>query len=278
MSFLTQRRSPGGGGLTKAIEVAIRPAVHLFRRNWLVYKRIWYRSLFFGFLQPFMFLTAMGLGVGGLLARSNPAAFGPAGYLGFLGPGLLGAMAMQTATFESTYPIMNKIMWGRNYEAILSTPLSTRNILLGELGWIGFRLTTVATIFLTVLAIFQVAQTPLAVLSIPLVGLTGLGFSSWLIAFAARQRNDVGFSWVFRFIINPLFIFSGTFFPLSQMPQPVQLIAWFTPLFHGVELMRGLILGRLDLAVAPWHLAYLLVFFGIGLVLADRSLARRLAN
>lgn len=257
---------------------SLRPAAHLFRRNWLVYKRIWYRSLFFGFLQPFMFLTAMGLGIGGLLARTNPAAFGPAGYIGFLGPGLLGAMAMQTATFESSYPIMNKIMWGRNYEAILSTPLSTRNILLGELGWIGFRLMTVSTIFLLVLAIFRVAQTPLALLAIPVVGLTGLGFSSWLIAFAARQRNDVGFSWVFRFVINPLFIFSGTFFPLAQMPHPVQVIAWFTPLFHGVELMRGLVLGNLDPATAPWHLAYLLVFFAIGLVLADRSLARRLAN
>ena len=257
---------------------SLRPAAHLFRRNWLVYKRIWYRSLFFGFLQPFMFLTAMGLGVAGLLARTNPNAFGPPGYIGFLGPGLLGATAMQTATFESTYPIMNKIMWGRNYEAILSTPLSTRNILLGELGWIGFRLTTVATIFLVVLAIFRVAQTPLAVLAIPVAALTGTGFSSWLIGFAATQRNDVGFSWVFRFIVNPLFLFSGTFFPLTQLPQAVQVIAWFTPLFHGVELMRGLVLGSLDMTTAPWHLAYLVAFFAVGLVLADRSLARRLAN
>ncbi len=187
-------------------------------------------------------------------------------------------MAMQTATFESTYPIKNKIMWGRNYEAILSTPLSTRNILLGELGWIGFRIASIATIFLAVLVVFGIARSPVAVLAVPVAALTGLGFSSGLIAFAATQRNDVGFSWVFRFIINPLFIFSGTFFPLSQLPQPVQLIAWFTPLFHGVELIRGLILGRLDLAAAPWHLAYLLVFFGIGLALADRSLARRLAS
>ena len=79
-------------------------------------------------------------------------------------------------------------------------------------------------------------------------------------------------------MINPLFLFSGTFFPLTQMPQAVQVFAWLTPLFHGVELLRGLILGSLDLGAAPWHLAYLLVFFGIGLALADRSLARRLAS
>src|SRR5205814_4038361 len=141
-------------------------------------------------------------------ARTNPNAFGPAGYIGFLGPGLLGAMAMQTATFESSYPIMNKIMWGRNYEAILSTPLSTRNILLGELGWIGFRLMTVGTIFLAVLALFRVAQPPLARLSSPVIGLIGLGFSSWLIACAARHRTDLGLSWGVRFAINLRFLVS----------------------------------------------------------------------
>ena len=257
---------------------SLRPATHLFHRNWLVYKRIWYRSLFFGFLQPFMFLTAMGLGIGGLLARTNPGAFGSAGYIGFLGPGLLGAMAMQTASFESTYPIMNKIMWGRNYEAILASPLSTRNVVIGELAWIGFRIASIATIFLGVLAIFGITRSPTALLAIPVAALMGLGFSSWLIAFAATQTNDIGFSWLYRFVINPLFLFSGTFFPLTQMPQPVQVIAWLTPLFHGVELMRGLILGTLNLGTAPWHVAYLLVFFAIGLILADRSLARRLAS
>jgi len=240
---------------------SLRPATHLFHRNWLVYKRIWYRSLFFGFLQPFMFLAAMGLGVGALLARSNPNAFGSVGYIGFLGPGLLGSTVMQTASFESTYPIMNKIMWGRNYEAILASPLSTRNVVIGELAWIGFRIASISTIFLGVLAIFGITRSPLALLAIPVAALTGLGFS-----------------WVYRFVINPLFLFSGTFFPLTQMPQPIQVIAWLTPLFHGVELLRGLILGSLDLSTAPWHLAYLLAFFTIGLVLADRSLARRLAS
>jgi lipooligosaccharide transport system permease protein len=256
----------------------LAPATQVWWRNWLVYRRIWYRSMFFGFLQPFMFLAAMGIGIGTLLSATNPDAFGSAGFIGFLGPGLLGAMAMQTSTFESTYPIMNKIMWGRNYEAMLSTPLSIHNIVLGELGWIGFRLTTVAAVFMAVLAIFGVTKTPLALLAIPVAALIGLGFASWLMAFAATQRNDVGFSWVFRFIINPLFLFSGTFFPLTQYPSAILVAAWFTPLFHGVELMRGLTLNTLDPATWPWHLAYLIVFFGVGAALADRSLGRRLAT
>src|SRR5918995_5458886 len=106
----------------------------VWQRNWLVYKRLWHRSLAFGFLQPILFLTAMGLGIGALLTRGSLEAFGGVEYIHWLGPGLLAAMSMQTATFESTYPIMNKIMWGRNYEAMLSTPLGIRSIVLGELG------------------------------------------------------------------------------------------------------------------------------------------------
>jgi lipooligosaccharide transport system permease protein len=254
----------------------LAPARNVFRRNWLVYKRIWYRSIFFGFLQPFMFLTAMGLGLGTLMNRGDTSAFGGVSYIAFLGPGLMAAMAMQTATFESTYPIMNKIMWGRNYEAMLATPLATRTILAGELSWIAFRVLTVASILLVVLTLFGIPASPLALLALPIVAVIGVGFSSNLIAFTASQKNDVGFSWIFRFVINPLFLFSGTFFPLTQLPEPLRIAAWFTPLFHGVELIRGLVLDRLDLRAAPLHLGYLLLFLAIGVFLADRNLRRRM--
>jgi len=92
------------------------------------------------------------------------------------------------------------------------------------------------------------------------------------------QRNDVGFSAIFRFVVNPLFLFSGTFFPLSQLPDALRAVAWATPLFHAVELIRGLVLDSLDLATAPLHLAYLLVMAGIGAYLADRLLKRRMAG
>lgn len=250
----------------------------VWQRNWLVYKRLWGRSLFFGFLQPFLFLTAMGLGIGTLIAGQSTAAFGGIEYIDWLGPGLMAAMSMQTGTFESTYPIMNKIMWGRNYEAMLSTPLTMRGIVAGELGWIAFRVVTLATIFMVVLAVFGIPRTPLALLAIPVAVLVGLAFGACLMAFTATQRNDVGFSALFRFVINPLFLFSGTFFPLTQLPDPIRALAWATPLFHGVELIRGSILDRLDPLTAPIHLAYLLVMFGIGAWLAERNLTRRMAS
>ena len=250
----------------------------VWHRNWLVYRRLWHRSLAFGFLQPVLFLTAMGVGIGALLTPEDLSAFGGFDYITWLGPGLLAAMAMQTATFESTYPIMNKIMWGRNYEAMLSTPLLIRNIVWGELAWSAFRIGTLATVFLVVLVLFGIPQSPLAVLAIPFTILIGLAFSSCLIAFTATQKNDVGFSAVFRFIINPLFLFSGTFFPLTQLPEPVQFIAWLTPLFHGVQLVRGSILGTLEPIPAVLNLTYLLVMFGIGAFLAERNLTRRMAG
>ncbi|MGI8828519.1 MAG: ABC transporter permease [Candidatus Limnocylindria bacterium] len=250
----------------------------VWQRNWLVYKRLWYRSLAFGFLQPVLFLTAMGIGIGELLSTGDLAAFGGFEYIDWLGPGLLSAMAMQTATFESTYPIMNKIMWGRNYEAMLSTPLGVRSIVLGELAWMSFRIGSLAATFLVILTVFGITRSPLAILAVPVAMLIGTAFAACLIAFTATQRNDVGFSAIFRFVVNPLFLFSGTFFPLTQLPDALQAAAWATPLFHGVQLVRGLILGDLNLALAPLHLVYLLVMLGIGVVLADRNLRRRMAG
>jgi lipooligosaccharide transport system permease protein len=249
----------------------------VWQRNWLVYRRLWHRSLAFGFLQPILFLTAMGLGLGALIG-DDTEAFGNFDYIDWLGPGLLAAMAMQTSTFESTYPIMNKIMWGRNYEAMLSTPLGIRHIVIGELGWSGFRIGTLAVVFLVVLTLFGVPTSPLAVLAIPFTILIGLAFSSCLIAFTATQKNDVGFSAVFRFIINPLFLFSGTFFPLSQLPDQIEWVPWLTPLFHGVELVRGSILGTLEPTSALVHLAYLLAMFAVGAFLAERTLTKRMAG
>jgi len=250
----------------------------VWQRNWLVYRRLWHRSLAFGFLQPVLFLTAMGIGIGALLTPASLEAFGGVPYIDWLGPGLLAAMAMQTATFESTYPIMNKIMWGRNYEAILSTPVGIRSILWGELAWTAFRIGSLAATFLVVLTVFGIPRSPMAMLAIPVATLVGVAFAACLIAFTATQRNDVGFSAIFRFVINPLFLFSGTFFPLTNLPEPLRAVAWATPLFHGVELIRGSILDQLDPLTAPLHLGYLLVMLGIGAFFAELTLTRRMAG
>ncbi len=256
---------------------ALAGAARVLQRNLLVYRRTWFGSVFGSFLTPLLYLTAMGIGLSSLIARGGSTMLGGVDYLHFLGPGILASTCMQTASFESTYPIMGKISWRRNYEAILATPMQVHHLLIGELSWIGFRMASISTVFLIVLTGFGIPRSPLALLAIPFAVLTGLAFAAPIIAFAATRANDAGFAALFRFVINPLFLFSGTFFPVSQLPDAVERVAAFTPLYHGVALVRGAVLNSMP-ADWPLHLAYLLVFLGVSGLIAYRMLHRRLVK
>ena len=260
-------------GLTGALAGAAR----VLQRNLLVYRRTWRGSLFGSFLTPLLYLTAMGIGLSQLMARGGSDLLAGVPYLDFLGPGILASSCMQTASFESTYPIMGKISWRRNYEAILATPMEVHHLLIGELSWIAFRMTSMATVFLIVLTAFGIPRSPLALLAIPAAVLTGVAFAAPIIAFAATRHNDSGFAALFRFVINPLFLFSGTFFPVSQLPDQVEWVAAATPLYHGVALVRGSVLDSMP-AIWPLHVAYLVVFVAITGYVAYRLLRRRLVK
>lgn len=253
-------------------------ALRIIQRNALVYRRVWRGTLFLSFLQPVLFLLAMGLGVGALVDRGGTPLPDGVTFLQFLAPGLLASTAMQTASFDSSFPVAGKLTWYRNYDAIHATPMSVASIVLGELGWIGLRLLSVAVAFTIVMAVFGVPRSPLVLLAIPASVLTGLAFSGPVMAYATLTRTGADFSGIFRFVITPLAIFSGVFFPISRLPGPLESVAWFTPLFHGVELTRGLTLGTIDLASPIWliHVGYLvgLVLVGLGaaLILFRRKL------
>lgn len=260
-----------------ALAGAIAGAARVLQRNLLVYRRTWRGSVFGSFLTPLLYLTAMGIGLGSLIASGGNTVLGGVDYLHFLGPGILASSCMQTASFESTYPIMGKISWRRNYEAILATPLQVHHLLIGELSWIAFRMLMMSSAFLFVLTVFGIPRSPMALLAIPAAMLTGLAFAAPIIAFAATRHNDSGFAALFRFVVNPLFLFSGTFFPVSQLPDAIEWVAAATPLYHGVALVRGAVLDTMP-ATWPLHLAYLLVFLGVTAVIAERLLRRRLVK
>ena len=253
-------------------------ALRVTQRNLWVYRRTWRGSVFGSFLNPLLYLGALGVGLGSFIAAQDTTALGGVSYLEFLGPGLLAATCMQTATFEATFPIMGKISWRRNYEAMLAAPLSVRDLVLGEMGWISVRLTTIAFAFLVVLTLFRIPSSPLAVLAWPAAVLTGLAFFCAIMAFTATQKNDSGFAALFRFVINPLFLFSGTFFPVDRLPDGIEFIAALTPLYHGVGLIRGLMLQTPELANWPIHLGYLVVFTAGAAWLAYRFLHRRMVK
>jgi lipooligosaccharide transport system permease protein len=246
------------------------------QRNALVYQRVWRGSVFSSFLTPTLFLVAIGMGLGSLIDAGGSTLPGGVEYLEFLAPGLLAAAAMQNASFESSYPILGKITWHRNYEAISATPMRVVDIVLGELAWFAVRLATVAIAFTIVMTVFGIPRSWLVLLAIPSAVLTGLAFCAPIIAFAATLKTSNTFNVLFRFGITPLFLFSGVFFPISRLPDWLQTVAWFTPLFHGVELVRGLTLNTLKSPDLYLHLVYLLALLTVGTLAAVRTLGRRL--
>jgi lipooligosaccharide transport system permease protein len=251
-------------------------AFRIVHRNALVQRRIWRRSVLMTVLQPTLFLGAMGLGLGGLVDRGGVALPGHVSYLTFLAPGLLAATCMQTASFDSSFPINGRMNWQRNYDAIAGTPMRIVDIVVGELSWVGVRLLVVASAFTAVMALFGAARTPLMLAAIPAAVLTGLAFSAPIMAFAATLSKSGNFNALFRFVITPLFLFSGVYFPVSRLPEWLQRAAAFTPLFHGVELTRGLTLETASWATVTGHVAYLAVMLAIGLRAAVWTFTRRL--
>ena len=256
----------------------------VFEHRYLVYRRTFRASLFSSFLTPVLFLTAMGLGIGGYVDRGGAnAALGGVPYIAFLAPGLLVSSAMQTASFEATFPIMAGLVWSRIYHAMYATPLTPREIALGNILWFGARLLLITTVFTIVIVLFGAAISPLIVLAVPVAVLTGLAFATPIAAFSATQRTPDRFAAIFRFGITPLFLFSGTFYPVESLPAVVQPLAWITPLYHGVALARGLSLGTIGTAALPVplalvHLAVLVVFIVVGTLLTIRTVTAKLVR
>lgn len=249
----------------------------VFEHRFLSYRRTFRASLFSSFALPVMFLTAMGLGLGTYV---DDASLGGVSYLVFLAPGLLAATAMQSAAFEATFPIIGGLEWGRMFHAMYATPISGRAIALGNLAWISFRLLLITTIFTIVIVLFGAAASPLIALAIPAAILTGLAFAAPIAAFSATQRTVEKFNAIFRFGITPLFLFSGTFFPVEQLPAGLQAVAWVTPLYHGVWLTRALSLGTIgeEPLLAVIHVAVLLAFTAVGTWFAIRTVSARLVR
>jgi lipooligosaccharide transport system permease protein len=275
MTAITSPRGAGPAGVS-----GLGGIVRVFEYRLLSYRRTFRSSIFNSFLGPIMFLTAMGLGLGSYVDAGGGAALGGVSYLAFLAPGLLAATAMQTAAFEATFPIIGGLVWSRVFHAMYATPIRPSDIALGNLAWIAFRVLLVSAVFTLVVVLFGAASSPLIVLAIPVAVLTGMAFAGPIAAFSATQRTMEKFNAVFRFGITPLFLFSGTFFPVESLPLFLQPVAWITPLYHGVALSRGLSLGTAgeDPLLMVVHLAVLVGFIAVGAWATTRTVARKLVR
>jgi lipooligosaccharide transport system permease protein len=246
-------------------------------RFWLTnYRRTWRGSIYSSVLNPVLFLGAMGLGLGSLVNHHHPAQLGKVSYLAFLAPGLLAAAAMETAVGESTYPVYGSVKWNKTYQAAVASPLRPADIFHGHVLFVTLRLTMNCAIFLAVAAAFGAIRSRWMIAALPVAVLTGLAFATPIEAWAVTRTKDGSFAMIFRFGMIPLFLFSGTFFPVTQLPDWLRPIAYLTPLWHGVSLCRVLNLGTANLGQALIDVAYLAALATAGLLAGHRTYRRRL--
>jgi lipooligosaccharide transport system permease protein len=242
---------------------------------WTWYRRNWRATAVNSFLQPLLFLLALGFGFG-TLVQPGPAT-GGLDYVHYLAPALLVAAAVQNAVGDSTYPVFSGFKWQKQYWGITATPISPGQVAAGQLTWITIRLALSGLVYLLVAAALGALTSPRVLLALPFAVLAGLALSAPIVAYAASVPNESPFQNLYRFLVVPMTLLAGTYFPVDQLPLWGRVIAWITPLWHGTELARGVSFGWWQPWPAIAHTAYLLVWAVGGIALARWRFRVRLA-
>jgi lipooligosaccharide transport system permease protein len=253
---------PGARALPSGLVRAV-PMLLVAEREARVWGHLWKTSILTGVLMPVLFLGAMGVGLGGLVDENRGTVAGVE-YLAFVTPGILAATALQAAAGESLWPVMAGIKWVKTFHAAAATPLSPGQVFGGYLTWVTVRMLVNAALFVAVAALIGGVISPWGVLAVPAAALGGLAFAAPLTAYSAGRDSDQSFSIIMRIVVVPMFLFSGTFFPVDQLPDWLEPLARVTPLWHAVELCRGATTGTLSLAGAVGHSAFLLAVVAVG--------------
>jgi lipooligosaccharide transport system permease protein len=246
-------------------------------RCWLVtYRRTWRSSVWSSIFGPLFYLGAMGYGLGSLVDKNGTAALGGVRYVVFVAPAVLAVQAMNSGLNNALFPVFGSVHWNKIYIAARATMLRPADIYRGHLLFIGLRTAMNSACFIVFMAAFGLISSPWAVLLLPASVLLGMTFAIPTAAWAVTLDHDVLLNYPVRFGAIPLMLFSGTFFPISQLPGWIRWLAYVTPLWHGVALCRGLSLGNLSLGAAAIHVAYLAVLAVAALWIGGRTYTRRL--
>ena len=245
----------------------------------IVYLRTWKGSVISSFVQPILFVLAMGVLLGGFIEGDPVRLEGATSYLGFVVPGLVAAGAMQVVVGEVTYPVMGMVKWHKTYFSMIATPLSIADVVLAHVGFVMFRVATTCGVFLLVMVPFGVfVSWPGVVAAFFVQILIGLAFALPVYGLSAGLKDESAFALVYRLGVLPMFLFSGAFFPISNLSPPLEFAARLTPLWHGVDLTRMLVLDRLDVGWAAVHVCYLAAIAGLGWLWAVRRLRARMID
>jgi lipooligosaccharide transport system permease protein len=267
-------RLPGGRGLaTEALERLWRSR-RLVERNLMGYRHQMV-VLFSGALEPIFYLAGIGFGLGGIV-QSVPLADGRVvSYAAYVAPALLATAAMNGAVFETIFNVFFKLNYAKTYEGILATPMGITEIALGEMLWALMRATLYAAAMLVLMWALGLILSPWALLAFPVALLVSAAFSAAGLAGTSFLRTVQDFDIPMGLIVQPMFLFSGTFFPISIYPGPIQAFMQVNPLYHAIRLIRGLTVGMLG-PEQVWDLAFLIGFFGLFMWVAMRQMQRKL--
>lgn len=241
-----------------------------------VYRREWQGSVSSAFIEPLVVLAGLGIGLGVLVGDKAAAITGGVSYVAYIAPALMASSAMNLGAGEAAWPILARVAWVRIYHAIIATPLNAADVMVGAIAFIVGKVAFAATFFAGVLLLTGIATNPLGALGMTGISiLTAYAFAAPMVAFSVTQKSDQGFAFLFRLIITPLTFFSGTYFPIENLPFAVQVLSWCTPLAHGVALSRALALGT-PLTNLGLHLAALLLWGIVGTVAAIYLFRKRM--
>jgi lipooligosaccharide transport system permease protein len=246
-------------------------ARHVWYRDWTVFRKFAFTNILPYFAEPLLFILAMGYGLGLFVGQ-----IGGVSYAQYLAPGILASSAMFAASYECTYSTFVRMIYQKTFEAVLCTPVSIEDIVLGEVAWGATKsLMSGVCIFIVIWALGLVRPES-ALIVIPVVALAGLMFASLSTFFTSLVPSMDAFNYYFTLLLSPMFLVSGVFFPISQLPLIVQKLAWLLPLTHAVNVIRPAALGHYDLASfgleIAWMAAFTLIFYAMASVLMKRRL------
>jgi lipooligosaccharide transport system permease protein len=250
----------------------------LVEYNLFAARRYWRSVAIVGVVTPLLYVLALGVGLGTVVNANGTNQLGVP-YVVFVAPAMLTAAALQVAANEATYPIMAGFKWIRYFHGMAATPLTPRQIADGQLLWIFLRVLLNSAVYLGIIACFGGVQRPEIVWAVLSATLTGLAFAAPVMALSASvEAEGQAFNILARFVITPMVLFSGTFYPISRLPEWGQWIARITPLWHGTQLARAAALGGAPALDTLGHVAYLAAWLVVGIGLSRWRFARRIAR
>jgi lipooligosaccharide transport system permease protein len=240
------------------------------------YRPRWRGTVVISIANPLLFLIAIGAGIGRLVPTGGHGMLGGVSYLAFFAPGMLATASMQNGIIESAFPVARGRMRDGPYQPAITSPLEPVDILVGHALFMAARIAMSAAAFIVVMVAMGAARSWLVVFTLPAATLTGLAFAAPVAAWSVTQETPARIGGLFKWVVMPMYLFSGTFFAIEQLPGWLQGLVKLTPLWHGVDLCRSLSLGTATVGMTLVHIGYLSALVGLGLWLASRTYRRHL--